>query len=116
MEQYCKTAYSGVLTPLEHSTMEGCGLIRSVRQALHSVLRQQILDEEGLQTILCEVEAILNSRLITTVSSDPQDRETLTPNHILLLKSKPTQLPPGLFDKNDMYVRRHWTRQPNNIL
>lgn len=82
-------------------------LIRSVRKVLHSVLRQQTLNDEGLQTILCEVEAILNSRPITTVSSDPRDLEPLTPNHILLLKTKPI-LPPGIFEKNDLYVRRCW--------
>ena len=82
-------------------------LIRSVRQVLHSVLKQQTLDDEGLQTLLCEVEAILNSRPITSVSIDPQDLEPLTPNHILVLKTKPVQ-PPGLFDRNDLYIRRRW--------
>lgn len=37
-------------------------LIRSVKQVLYSVLKQQTLDEEGLLTLLCEVEAILNSQ------------------------------------------------------
>ena len=78
-----------------------------MRQVLYSVLKQQTLDEEGLQTLLCEVEAILNSRPITTVSNDPQDMEPLTPNHILLLKTKPI-LPPGVLDKKDLYVRRRW--------
>lgn len=82
-------------------------LIKSVRQVLYSVLKQQTLDEERLQTLLCEVEAILNSRPITTVSNDPQDLEPLTPNHILLLKTKPI-LSPGVFDKKDLYVRRRW--------
>lgn len=35
-------------------------LIRMVRKGLNSLLHQQTLDDEGLQTILCEVEAILN--------------------------------------------------------
>lgn len=35
------------------------------------------------------------------------DLEPLTPNHILLLKTKPI-LPPGIFEKNDLYVRRRW--------
>ena len=82
-------------------------LIKSVRQVLHSLLKQQTLDDEGLQTLLCEVEAILNSRPITTVSNDPQDLEPLTPNHILLFNTKPI-LPPGVFDRNDLYVRRKW--------
>ncbi len=44
-------------------------LIRSTKQVILSVLKQQDLTEEGLHTVLCEVEAILNSRLISTVSS-----------------------------------------------
>ncbi|XP_073713144.1 uncharacterized protein [Misgurnus anguillicaudatus] len=82
-------------------------LIRSIRQVLYSVLKQQTLDDEGLQTVLCEVEAILNSRPITTVSTDPQDLHPLTPNDLLLLKNKPT-LTPGVFDKNEQYTTRRW--------
>lgn len=62
---------------------------------------------KGLQTLLCEVEAILNDRPITKVSNDPNDLEPLTPNHILLLKGKPA-LPPGLFEKSDLYTKRRW--------
>ncbi len=64
-------------------------LIRSVRWILNSLLHQQVVDDEGLQTLFCEVEAILNNRPITTASSDPFDLEALTPNHILLNKSQP---------------------------
>ena len=82
-------------------------LIRSVRRVLTSVLCQQTLDDEGLQTVLCEVEAILNSRPITKTSDEKDDLEALTPNHILLLKGKPI-LPPGLFEQQDLYIRRRW--------
>lgn len=82
-------------------------LIRMVRHILHSVLRQQTLDDEGLNTVFCEVEAILNSRPITRVSEDPQDLEALTPNHILLLRTNPI-LPPGVFSRSDQYHRKRW--------
>lgn len=82
-------------------------LIRSVRQVLCSVLKQQTLDEEGLQTVLCEVEAILNSRPLTTVTNDSQDLLPLTPNDLLLLKARPV-LPPGVFTKDDLYTKRRW--------
>ena len=78
-----------------------------MKSVLTSVLQQQTLDDEGLQTILCEVEAILNNRRITRVSDDPDDLEALTPNHILILKGKPIMLP-GLFDKDDLYIRKRW--------
>lgn len=82
-------------------------LIRSIRKILNAKLRTQNLDEESLQTFLCEAEAIVNGRPITTPSSDPNDLEALTPNHLLLLRSKPS-LPPGLFQTEDLYARRRW--------
>ena len=82
-------------------------LIRSVKGVLTSVLKQQILDDEGLHTVFCEAEAILNDRPLTKVSDDPDDLEALTPNHILTLKGKPI-MPPGLFDHSDLYIRKRW--------
>lgn len=78
--------------------------IRSVRKVLNSVLRTQNLDEECFHTVFCEVEAIINSHPITKASTDPNDWKALIPNHLLLLKSKPS-LPPGVFQGEDMYVR-----------
>ena len=82
-------------------------MIRSVRKVLNSTLNLQSLDEEGLQTVFCEAEAILNGRPITKASTDPDDLEALTPNHLLLLKAIPS-LPPGIFQKTDLYSRRRW--------
>lgn len=81
--------------------------IRSVRKVLSSLLKQQTLDDEGLQTLLCEVENIINDRPITTPSNDPNDLEALTPNHLLLMRTQP-HIPPGVFSKDDLYVRRCW--------
>ena len=81
--------------------------IRTVRKILQSLLRQQITDDESLATLMYEIEGIMNSRPITTVSSDPNDIEPLTPNHLLLLKSE-VALPPGLFKKEDSLSRRRW--------
>lgn len=60
-----------------------------------------------LQTVLCEVEAIINDCPITKVSDDPNDLEALTPSHLLTMKGKPA-LPPGLFESTDCYVKRRW--------
>lgn len=67
------------------------------------MLKQLTLDDDMLQTALCEVECILNDRPVTTVSSYPNDVEPLTPNHLLQLKSEPL-FPPGFFSKNDLYI------------
>lgn len=58
-------------------------LIQDVKRALCSVMKQQTLDDEGLQTALCEVKAILNDRPITPSSDYPNDLDALTPNHLI---------------------------------
>ena len=48
-------------------------IIRMIQQILTSVLHQQTLNDEGFQTVLCEVEAILKNRPIAKLSGDPND-------------------------------------------
>ena len=84
-------------------------LIRSVRKILYGVMKEQPLhlDDEGLNTLMCEVELILNLRPLTPASDDPSDDEVLTPSHILMMK-KTTSLPPGMFNPDDSYVKQRW--------
>ena len=72
--------------------------IRSIRRVLKDLLKEQTVTDEGLATLMCEVEAILNGCPLTKVSSDPKDAETITQNHLLLLHSEP-ELPPSSFLK-----------------
>ena len=53
--------------------------IRTVRKIMMALMKEQITDDEGLLTLMCEIESIVNGRPITTVSSDPRDPEALTP-------------------------------------
>ncbi|XP_046548997.1 uncharacterized protein LOC124258978 [Haliotis rubra] len=87
-------------------------LIRSVRGVLNPLLQEysQRLDDELYRTLLCEVESILNSRPLTTMSSDPSDVEPLTPNHLLMVRSSAYIPPPGVFQASDVYARRRWRR------
>ena len=52
--------------------------IRSVRKILRSVLKEQTVNDEFLQTVLCEAESILNDRPLTTSTDDLSDLEALT--------------------------------------
>ena len=81
--------------------------IRTVRKVLNALLKEQVLNDEGLTTLMCEVEWIINGRPITKLSDDPRDLSPLTPNHLLLLRSGPV-VPPGSFAKNDTYGQRRW--------
>ena len=82
-------------------------LIRSVRKVLDALLDLQPLTDETLQTLMCEVEAILNNRPLTPVSADHRDLEPLTPNHILLMQGRPP-VQMGLYDANDLMGRKMW--------
>ncbi|XP_038062578.1 uncharacterized protein LOC119733069 [Patiria miniata] len=82
-------------------------IIRSVSKILRYLLKEQVVSDEVLLTLMAEVGAILNARPLTPLSFDPGDVEPLTPNHLLLLRANPS-LPPGLFQKEDAYSRRRW--------
>ena len=75
-------------------------------KALLAGLTSQRLTDDSLNTLLCKVESILNNRPLTVVSTDPNDLEPLTPNHLLIL-SPATSLP-GEFNEGDMYCRHRW--------
>ena len=59
-------------------------LVRSCNKAMYAVLGNRSVTEDVLSTTMCIVELTLNARPLTTVSSDVDDLEALTPNHFLL--------------------------------
>ena len=63
-------------------------MIRSTRKILGSLVKEQTLDDESLQTLMCEAESIINGRPLTAISDDPKDLEPLTANHLLLLRQE----------------------------
>ena len=86
--------------------------IRIARRILDTLLREHgsRLDDESLQTLMCEVESIINSRPLTIISSDVKDPYPLSPNQILTMKTGIVLPPPGKFQRNDVYMRRRWRR------
>ena len=59
-------------------------LVRSCKKAKYAVLRNRSITEDVLSTTMCLVEQTLNARLLTPVSSDVNDLESVTPNHFPL--------------------------------
>ena len=57
-------------------------LVQSVKRALKRVVSRSILSFSEIQTVLLEIEAILNSRPLCTLFDDDME-EPLTPNHLL---------------------------------
>ena len=80
---------------------------RSVRKILGVLLSEQLVSEEALRTLMAEVEGILNGRPLIPNSDSSIDAEPLTPNHLLLLRPN-SNLPPGTFEKNNLYCQRRW--------
>ena len=81
--------------------------IRTVRKIFEALLVQQTITEETLQTLFCEVEAIMNSKPLTYVSPDYRDPKPLTPNDLLLLTSA-APVPHYVTRGEDLYARKRW--------
>ncbi len=81
--------------------------VKSVKTALRVILREQTVPEPVLQTLLVEVEGILNAKPLGYVSSDVADMDPVTPN-LLLMGRRDASLPQVLFDSTNLLGRRRW--------
>lgn len=87
--------------------------IRTVRSVLEATLRMYPgrLDDSCLRTYLYEAMSIVNGRpLSVSQLGDPLSPEPLTPNHLVQMKSEVALPPPGVFVKEDIYLRKRWRR------
>ena len=81
--------------------------IRTARKILDALLVHQTLTDESLQTLICEVEAVMNSRPLTHVSPDHRKLKSLTPNDLLLLNDT-TPVPIYVTRGGDLHSRKRW--------
>ena len=84
--------------------------IRHVLDAMFTELGQSQLTHELLVTLMAEVVAIVNARLIAALPSNTDDPQPLSPAMLLTMKTRPAGPPPGQFMRTDIYARRRWRR------
>lgn len=58
--------------------------VKSFKFHLKRVADEATLTHEEWQTLSCQIEAILNSRLLCPISNDPESLVALTPAHFLI--------------------------------
>ena len=88
-------------------------MTRSVHSVLAALLKEAgtQLNDESYRTLMKEVQSIVNSRSLTVSSwSSTEEPEPLTPNHNLTMKTKVLLPPPGVFQREDMYLQKRWRR------
>ena len=82
-------------------------IVQSVKRILKALLRERLINDESLLTLMAETESVISSRPLTPNPDDPIDAEPLTPSHLLLLRSNQS-IPPGVFSEQDQYCQRPW--------
>ncbi|XP_047992726.1 uncharacterized protein LOC125231329 [Leguminivora glycinivorella] len=79
-------------------------MIRTVKIAMSYTFNERAPKPEVFETLLAEIENIVNRRPLTHVNVDPDSEESLTPAHFLLLHN--ANLPMiGVYDENE---KKQW--------
>ncbi|XP_039516235.1 uncharacterized protein LOC120470711 [Pimephales promelas] len=81
--------------------------IKSIKSALQVILQDHTVAEPVLQTVLIEVEGMLNAKPLGYISSDAADPDPVTPN-LLLMGRRDASLPQAVYASSDLLGRRRW--------
>ncbi|KAF6200364.1 hypothetical protein GE061_006667 [Apolygus lucorum] len=81
-------------------------MVRQLKNHLKKVLGKASLSYMEMNTVLTRIEAVINSRPITSVTDDPSDLSPLTPAHFLVGTTL-TSLPPVIAERK-LTLRARW--------
>lgn len=87
--------------------------VKSTKHHLRRVIGGQCWTYSQYNTLLIEIEAILNSRPLYELSDDPNDTQALTPGHFLIGKALKVPARMNLPPKTDFSVKRIWAETQN---
>ncbi|XP_072948180.1 uncharacterized protein [Epargyreus clarus] len=100
--------------------------VKSAKHHLYRIFNNQHFTYEELSTLFVQIEAILNSRPLTPMSTDPTDLLPLTPGHFLIGKPLTSLPSPALLDMKTSRLNRYnqleqmrqhfWERWRNEFL
>lgn len=80
--------------------------MKAMKRHLLTVSRALLLTFEEYYTLLVEIEAVLNSRPLIPISSDPKDLSALTPSHFLIGNSQVESVQKSYLDVPDNHLSR----------
>ena len=82
-------------------------MVKLTEWALKTVTKDRPIYEEVLRTFLVEVESMLNSQSLTSLSDDYNDLQVLAPNHFLTGKLT-KYFGSSEFPQSDINSRKRW--------
>ncbi|XP_077282090.1 uncharacterized protein LOC143908342 [Temnothorax americanus] len=80
--------------------------VKSTKFHLTRVIGDTLLTYEELNTVIIQIEAVLNSRPLCPLSDDPSDYTALTPGHFLIGESLTTIPEPELSSESETRLNR----------